>query len=161
MNENVTRAFTLLATDILDLFHKVLASDVGINRKPMAKGENTLKNSRLAQTAEIQTDIPFYHLILNDYIDAIENGRRIKAPLVPISDLRDWARRKGIPSDNKSLEIIQYLIWRDGIDGRPVMKTFFKMLDKEWNATYSKQLFEAILHNLTQYFNQNGRNNFK
>lgn len=152
MNENVIKAFNLLAVDILDLFHKVLASDVGINRKPMA-GKNTLKDSRLAQTAQIQTDIPFFHLILNDYIDDIENGRRVKAPLVPISDLRDWARRKGIPSDNKTLEIIQYAIWRDGIQGRPVMKTFFNMLDKELNATYSKQLFEAILHNLTQYFN--------
>ena len=153
MNEHITKAFTLLATDILDLFHKVLASDVGINRKPMAGGKNTLKNSMLAHTAQIQTDIPFFHLILNDYIDDIENGRRVKAPLVPIEDLRDWARRKGIPSDNKTLEIIQYAIWRDGIQGRPVMKTFFNMLDKEWNATYSKQLFEAILHNLTQYFN--------
>lgn len=153
MNENITKAFTLLATDILDLFHKVLASDVGINRKPMAGGKNTLKNSRLAQEAQIQTDIPFFHLILNDYIDDIENGRRVKAPLVPIEDLRDWARRKGIPSDNNTLEIIQYAIWRDGIQGRPVMKTFFNILDKEWNSTYSKQLFEAILHNLTQYFN--------
>ena len=152
MNENIIKAFNLLAVDILDLFHKVLASDVGINRKPMA-GKNTLKDSRLAQEAQIQTDIPFFHLILNDYIDDIENGRRVKAPLVPIEDLRDWARRKGIPSDNKTLEIIQYAIWRDGIQGRPVMKTFFNMLDKEWNATYSKQLFEAILHNLTQYFN--------
>ena len=153
MNEHIIKAFNLLAVDILDLFHKVLASDVGINRKPMASGKNTLKDSRLAQTAQIQTDIPLFHLILNDYIDDIENGRRVKAPLVPIEDLRDWARRKGIPSDNKTLEIIQYAIWRDGIQGRPVMKTFFNMLDKEWNATYSKQLFEAILHNLTQYFN--------
>lgn len=153
MNENITKAFNLLAVDILDLFHKVLASDVGINRKPMAGGKNTLKNSRLAQEAQIQTDIPFFHLILNDYIDDIENGRRVKAPLVQIEDLRDWARRKGIPSDNKTLEIIQYAIWRDGIQGRPVMKTFFNMLDKEWNSTYSNQLFEAILHNLTQYFN--------
>ena len=152
MNENVIKAFNLLAADILDLFHKVLASDVGINRKPMAS-KNTLKDSRLSQEAQIQTDIPFFHLILNDYIDDIENGRRVKAPLVPIEDLRDWARRKGIPSDNKTLEIIQYAIWRDGIQGRPVMRTFFNMLDKEWNATYSKQLFEAILHNLTQYFN--------
>ena len=152
MDEHVTKAFNLLAVDILDLFHKVLASDVGINRKPMA-GKNTLKDSRLAQTAQIQTDIPFFYLILNDYIDDIENGRRTKAPLVPIEDLRDWARRKGIPSDNKTLEIIQYAIWRDGIKGRPVMRTFFNMLDKEWNSTYSKQLFEAILHNLTQYFN--------
>lgn len=152
MNEHIIKAFNLLAVDILDLFHKVLASDVGINRKPMA-GKNTLKDSRLAQTAQIQTDIPFFYFIINDYIDDIENGRRPKSPLVPIESLRDWARRKGIPSDNKTLEIIQYAIWRDGIQGRPVMKTFFNMLDNEWNETYSKQLFEAILHNLTQYFN--------
>ena len=53
MNENIIKAFNLLAADILDLFHKVLASDVGINRKPMAS-KNTLKDSRLAQEAQIQ-----------------------------------------------------------------------------------------------------------
>ena len=41
MNENIIKAFNLLAVDILDLFHKVLASDVGINRKH----KNIVKNN--------------------------------------------------------------------------------------------------------------------
>lgn len=154
MNDDIIKAFETLSNDILRLFQSVLESDVGINRKPMANGKNTLKNSRLANTAMVETDIPFFKLILNDYIDAIENGRRKKAPLIPINDLRLWAKRKGIKSDNKTLMIIQYAIWRDGIDGRPVMRTFWSLLDKEWDNTYSYILYDAILGSLTRYFNE-------
>lgn len=154
MNDDIIKAFETLSNDILRLFQSVLESDVGINRKPMANGKNTLKNSRLANTAMVETDIPFFKLILNDYIDAIENGRRKKAPLIPINDLRLWAKRKGIKSDNRTLMIIQYAIWRDGIDGRPVMRTFWSLLDKEWDNTYSYILYDAILSGLTRYFNE-------
>ena len=150
MNENIIKAFNLLAVDILDLFHKVLASDVGINRKPMA-GKNTLKDSRLAQEAQIQTDIPFFHLILNDYIDDIENGRRVKAPLVPIEDLRDWARRKGIPSDNKTLEIIQYAIWRDGYKARKITEALDKYVDSNFDEKYADMIFEAMFKECEKY----------
>lgn len=151
MNENIIKAFNLLANDILNLFKSVLASDVGINAKV---GKNTLKDSRLANTAVINSDIPFYHLILNAYIDDIENGRRVRQqPLVKIEALRDWARRKGISSDNHTLRIIQAAIWRDGIKGRPVMKTFWKMMDKEWKDSYAEVLFEAIVKELEEYFN--------
>lgn len=151
MNENIIKAFNLLANDILSLFKSVLVSDVGINAKV---GKNTLKDSRLANTAVINSDIPFYHLILNAYIDDIENGRRVRQqPLVKIEALRDWARRKGISSDNHTLRIIQAAIWRDGIKGRPVMKTFWKMMDKEWKDSYAEVLFEAIVKELEEYFN--------
>jgi hypothetical protein len=151
MNENIIKAFNLLANDILSLFRAVLESDVGINAKV---GKNTLKDSRLANTAVINSDIPFYHLILNAYIDDIENGRRVRQqPLVKIEALRDWARRKGISSDNHTLRIIQAAIWRDGIKGRPVMKTFWKMMDKEWKDSYAEVLFEAIVKELEEYFN--------
>lgn len=152
MNDNIARAFQLLAKDILSLFQQVLASDVGINKKV---SKNTLKDSRLAKTATVVSDAPFLHLIVNDYIESIELGKPKKSQLVPIQDLRDWARRKGIPSDNKTLDIIQYAIWRDGIKGRPIMKTFYKLLDKEWSDTYSDLLFEEIINNLTIYFNGN------
>lgn len=152
MNKNIIKAFNLLANDILSLFQSVLASDVGINRKV---GENTLKGSRLAQTAVVKSDIPFYQLIVNDYIDDIENGRRARQqPLVSIEALRDWARRKGIPSDNHTLMLIQAAIWRDGIKGRPVIRTFWSMLDKEWNSSMADILFEGIIRDLEEYFNE-------
>lgn len=154
MNDNITKAFNMLANDILSLFKAVLASDVGINPKPMANGRNTLKNSRLEKTAVVDSDIPFYHLILNDYIDDIENGRKVgQRPMVGIPELMDWAKRKGIPSDNHTLHVIQYAIWKDGIKGRPVMKTFWKMLDEEWNDKFADILFEGIITDLTEYFN--------
>ena len=149
MNNNVIKAFELLANDILDLFQQVLASDVGINRKI---GENTLKDSRLARTAQVQSDMPFLKLMVNEYIDFIETGCKKKTYAPEIYELRNWAKRKGIPTDNTTLTKIQYAIFRDGIMGRPVMKTFWNLLDKEWNTKYAIQLFDAIITNLTQYF---------
>ena len=155
MNEHIIKAFKTLANDILSLFQTVLESDIGINRKPRAEGKNTLKNSRLARTKEIQFDVPFLYLILNDYIYDIENGRKVGArPLVPISDLREWADRNNIPSDNHTLMLIQAAIFKDGIKGRPVMKTFWRLMDEEWKDTYSTLLFNSIMEELEQYFNK-------
>lgn len=147
--DNTTKAFKMLAADIFSLFYEVLHSDVGINTKV---GFNTLKDSRLAKTATMQVDLPFIKIMVNDYIDAIENGVRRYTYCPPISDLRDWARRKGIPSDNNTLYAIQQAIWRDGIKGRPIIKTFYEMLDKEWDDSMAETLFESITTNLDKYF---------
>ena len=148
--DNTVRAFKMLAMDIFSLFYEVLYSDVGINTKV---GINTLKDSRLAKTATMEVDLPFIKIMVNDYILAIENGVKRYSYCPPISDLRDWARRKGIPSDNNTLYAIQQAIWRDGIKGRPIIKTFYEMLDKEWEDSMADILFESIITNLMKYFN--------
>lgn len=149
MEENVIKAFNALAEDILSLFQQVLSSNVGINRKV---GKNTLKDSRLARTAIIKAEAPFINLIVNDYIEQIENGVKKRTYAPEIYELREWAKRKGIPTSNDVLRAIQYSIWRDGIIGRPIMKTFYNLLDKEWNSSYSNMLFNEIINNLTKYF---------
>lgn len=149
MDANVIKAFNALAEDILGLFQRVLASNVGINRKV---GENTLKDSRLARTAIVRAEAPFINLIVNDYIEQIESGVKKRTYTPEIYELREWARRKGIPTSNEVLHAIQYAIWRDGIMGRPIMKTFYNLLDKEWNSIYSDILFNEIINNLTKFF---------
>lgn len=149
MDANVIKAFNALAEDILGLFQRVLASNVGINRKV---GENTLKDSRLARTAIVRAEAPFINLIVNDYIEQIESGVKKRTYTPEIYELREWARRKGIPTSNEVLHAIQYAIWRDGIMGRPIMKTFYNLLDKEWNTIYSDILFNEIINNLTKFF---------
>lgn len=149
--DNTAKAFKALALDIFDLFYEVLHSDVGINTKV---GKNTLKDSRLAKTATMEVDLPFIKIMVNDYIDMIENGVKRYSYCPPLADLRDWARRKGIPSDNNTLYAIQQAIWRDGIKGRPVIKTFYDKLDKEWSEWMADELFESITYNLTKYFNE-------
>lgn len=145
--DNTTLAFAKLANDIFKLFYEVLESDVGINKKV---GINTLKDSRMAKTATIETDIPYFKIIVNEYVDYIEAGRKPKARKVPIDALRDWARRKGIPSDNSTLYAIQQAIYRDGIAPRPVMKIFYDLLEREWQEKMADELFEMITENLTK-----------
>ena len=152
MDELTIKAFNALAKDIFELFYNVLNSDVGINKKV---GKNTLKDSRLQKTMEMDVDLPYIKIMVNEYIDSIEKGRpRGQTPKVSISALKDWAKRKGIPSDNKTLYLIQNAIYRDGIEGRPVIKTFYDMLEKEWDELIAETLFDTITYNLTKYFNQ-------
>lgn len=150
-NDDIIEAFRELALDILDLFVNVLKSDVGINEKV---DKNTLRNSRLKRWALIDaTEIPFIVLTVNDYIEYIESGRKPMAKKVPIAALKEWAMRKGIKSDNKTLYAIQQAIYRDGISPRPIMATFYEMLEKEWETRLADKLFDAITISLEKYFN--------
>ena len=151
MNEEIIKAFKLIAEEILDAFHIVLESRVGINPKV---GINTLEGSNLEKEAKTFTNAPFIYLVVNNYIDDIERGKKPKSEFVPIQALRQWARRKGIKTDNKTLHIIQYAIWRDGIKRRPIITQLMKTLEDEWDDKYANQLFDAIYNNLLKIFNQ-------
>lgn len=151
MDENITRAFKEVVEDVLKAFREVLESDVGINTKV---GTNTLAESRLKSEAAIKSHIPFIYLDVNDYIQYIESGRRPKARKVPIDALREWARRKSIPSDNNTLYAIQQAIYRDGIKGRNITTAFYDVLDRKWDEEIADKLFQAITISLDNYFNE-------
>lgn len=151
MNEEIIKAFKHITEDILDVFHIVLESKVGINPKV---GINTLEGSNLEKEAQTYSHAPFIYLVVNNYIDDIEKGKRPKSELVPIQALRQWAKRKGIKTDNKTLHIIQYAIWRDGIKRRPIITQLLRTLEDEWNEKYSNMLFETIYNNLVKIFNE-------
>ena len=151
MNEEIIKAFKLIAEEILDAFHMVLESRVGINEKV---GRNTLEGSNLEKEAKTFSNAPFIYLVVNNYIEDIEHGKKPKSEFVPIEALRVWARRKGIRTDNKTLSIIQYAIWRDGIKRRPIITQLMKTLEDEWDDKYANQLFDAIYNNLLKIFNQ-------
>ncbi len=151
MKRYVDKAFRMLAVDILRLFLTVLSSDVGDNKD--AK-ENSLKQSRLARTAETKAEAPFINLIVNDYIENIEKGTPPHTSKPSIDELRDWARKRGIPPTNDVLYAIRESIWQDGIKGRPIMQEFYKLLDKRWEEYYADLLLASILNNLNKFFNQ-------
>lgn len=151
MKRDVDKAFRMLAEDILRLFLTVLSSDVGDNKDAR---ENSLKQSRLARTAETKAEAPFINLIVNDYIENIEKGTPPHTSRPNIDELREWARKRGIPATNDVLYAIRESIWQDGIKGRPIMREFYKLLDKRWEEYYADLLLASILNNLNKFFNQ-------
>lgn len=146
MNENLQKAFEELTKEILQIMEDVMSSDVGINKKT---GTNTLIGSDLIKSIEGKYTIPTIYVMVNDYIDYIESGRKPFARKVPIKELRKWASKKGIGSDNKTLYAIQQSIYKNGIYPRKVISTFYKMLEQEWSNNLAEKLFDNIYQNLT------------
>lgn len=146
MNENLEKAFKELTIDILQIMEDVMSSDIGINKKT---GTNTLIGSDLIKSIEGKYTIPTIYVMVNDYIEYIESGRKPFTKKVPIKELRKWASKKGIGADNKTLYAIQQSIYKNGIYPRPVISTFYKMLEQEWSNNLSKKLFDNIYQNLT------------
>lgn len=146
--EKIQRA---IKDEIHILFQLILESEYGINAKV---GRNTLADSRLHNTSKVEVKDFTFTLLYNDYLEFIESGRKPKARKVPIDALRDWARRKGLPTNNSVLYAIQQSIYIKGIPPRPLINPFTEEIDNQWNE-WSEQLFNAITSVLDDIFNNN------
>lgn len=95
-------------------------------------------------------------LIMPSYGIYIDRGRRKLVKKVPISALRDWAKRKGIPSDNSTLFAIQMHIYKFGIRARPFIERASESAEvritMKLNDSYVK-LYEESINNLIKRFN--------
>lgn len=150
---NLTGIIASFAKDILQIVRAVLASDAGINRKVHY---NTLTTSELFKNLDAVAthdgDLVF-DLMLNDYIQYIESGRRQGAKMPPVEPIVKWAKKHGIPTDNSTIFLIRRAIARDGIAPRPILEYVFKDVDKIWDDEWADVLFEEITKIITDFFN--------
>ncbi len=150
----LTRILYEFGRDIAKIIRMVMDSNVGINTKT---GRNTLSESDIyRQLSVISTsdgDLVF-DIMLNDYIQFIESGRRKGAKFPPVEPIVRWCRQKGIPTDNSTIFLIRRAISREGIQPRPVMAKVFDELDKSWNGEWSDRLFDIIIEQIDKYFNE-------
>lgn len=138
-----------IADDIVEIFRFVLSMDeVGMNDKV---GINTLKDSNLYKELYASVDSPFIDIVVNSYIESIEEGQRKFAPRVSIEVLRPWAKRRGIPTDNSTLYAIQQSIYLYGIKPRPIMTYVWKHVDENMDDMLSV-LFDEIIKDLNTFF---------
>lgn len=140
VRDNIFIAFKLIAEDISYIWKKCLA-------------QYNLKDSNLAEQTETQTQFPNILFSYNDYAEYIESGRKPYVKKVPINALIDWARRKGIPTDNNVLYAIRESIYKNGIKPRNILTSFYDAIEKEFDDTYSSIIFESIIESLNEYFN--------
>lgn len=132
MNEEV---YNEIAKDMLDLFLTVL--------KRFNLGDSNLYNDA---SEDVRNNI--FSIYYNDYLEYIESGRRPKAKKVPIKDLIEWAKQKGIPTDNNTIYAIQQSIYNNGIPSRGVLEYFSRMLDERFYQIYADKVFEYIIQDL-------------
>ena len=139
--------------DLMQLVRMVMESNVGINQKV---GRNTLTSSQIYKTLSVRAtndgDLIF-DIVLNDYIQFIESGRRKGAKFPPVEPIVRWARLKGIPTDNSTIFLIRRAISRDGIKPRPIMQYVFEEIDREWDEQLADELFNKIMEMIDNFFN--------
>ena len=150
----ISRLVVEFTKDIMMLVQGVMEGNEGINRKV---GRNTLIGSDIYKNIQVKAtndgDLVF-DILLNDYIQYIESGRRKGAKFPPIEPIVKWARKHGIPTDNSTIFLIRRAISRDGIAPRPIMDKVFSEIDYVWDNGWSDELFNEITKIITDFFNK-------
>lgn len=148
----LTRVMFEIGSDIAKLVREIMDSNVGMNMKV---GKNTLSDSDLYRELSVRStsdgDLVF-DIMLNDYIQYIENGRRKGAKFPPIEPIIQWCRKKGLPTDNSTIFLIRRAISRDGIAARPIMARVFDELDRNWNDGWADHIFNKIMEHIDKFF---------
>lgn len=132
--------------------------------------ENTLQGSELESSIEITTTGNGVRLSINAYWEFVSRGwqRTGNYPNTfaqMVSNILDWVRRKGIRfgslTENQITWAVVKSIWQRGIMGRPFMvysdSGDLTEMIPELEAYIDKwfdTLFEAIINELTKYFNE-------
>lgn len=153
MEKSLAIILVEIGKDILDIVRAVMASDVGINSKT---GTNTLKDSDIYKELKVLArkdgDL-VYDLMVNQYIDYIENGRRAGAKWPPTKAIEDWYKKKfhRMPT-NSTLFLIRRSIAEQGIRPRKIFDAVFERLDKTFDDKWSDDIFNLIIEELDKYF---------
>ena len=156
MNDNIKNILKAIQGDIQTLAQLIFDTDSISNNTKVNK--NTLKDSQLSKDVEVKVqelNNPIIDIMFNHYIVYLEWNRPKKYKnQPPISALKDWAVKNGIPDDNTTLWKISYAIWRDGHKARHITKTLMKEIDEKFDKEYFDMLFDAIITDLINFFNE-------
>jgi len=156
-SKGIQLAINKIADDLLALAIAVLEDDsVSANVKV---GKNTLRDSALRGDLEkaissTTGNDPVISVLFNHYVVYLEWTRPPKyKKKPPISVLKEWAAKNGIPTDSGTLWAISCAIWRDGHAGRPIFATMDRELDGLFLDDWADKLYEAIIEDLDKLFN--------
>lgn len=141
--ESLNKVIKEISNEILYLFRQVLSSEVGINKKI---GRNTLTGD-IYESVRTSADFPIIYLYVNSYIDYIESGLR-KGVFVPIKVLVDWAKKRGISTDNNTIYAIQRGIYNQGIEPRPIFDNFDELITRKYWDNWADKIFNSIWEEL-------------
>ena len=114
--------------------------------------QNALKNVNLEDSnlykdlkVEVNENSDIFKVLYNDYLEYIEEGRKPKAKKVPIKNIIEWCKRKGIGSDNNTAYAIQQSIYMKGIKPKYILSNVDKTLDLTFFKKWSDDIFQEII----------------
>ena len=150
---NVELLAKSFAEDVMNLTADIMASSMLVNDKV---GRNTIApNSDIYKEmyAKASGNIVI-QLLLNDYVQYIESGRKAGSKFPPIQPIVNWAKKRGIPTDNSTIFLIRRAIAEDGIKPRPFMYKVLNTIDKKWDGEWSSELFQELTKIIDEFFNK-------
>ena len=153
--DSITSLAKSFAEDVMTITSDIMASNLMLNKK----GINTIApDSKIFKEmyAKASGNIVI-QLLLNDYVQYIESGRRksTKAKKVappPVKAIVEWAKNRNIPTDNLTIYKIRSAIVRDGIKPRPFMYKVLETIDKKWDGEWSSDLFQELTKIIDEFF---------
>ena len=151
--DNITLLAKVFAEDVMNITADIMASSVMVNNKV---GRNTIApDSKIFKEmyAKASGNIVI-ELLLNNYVQYIESGRKKGSKFPPIEAIRQWAKKKLGKEDNLTIYKIRSAIVRDGIKPRPFMYKVLNTIDKKWDGEWSSELFQELTKIIDEFFNQ-------
>ena len=151
--DNITSLAKAFAEDVMNITADIMASSMLVNNKV---GMNTIApNSDIFKQmyAKASGNIVI-QLLLNDYVQYIESGRKAGSKFPPIQPIVQWAKKRGIPTDNSTIFLIRRAIAEDGIRPRPFMYKVLETIDKKWDGEWSSELFNQLTKIIDEFFNK-------
>ena len=151
--DNITSLAKAFAEDVMNITADIMASSMLVNDKV---GRNTIApDSKIFKEmyAKASGNIVI-QLLLNDYVQYIESGRKAGSKFPPIQPIVQWAKKRGIPTDNSTIFIIRRAIAEDGIRPRPFMYKVLETIDNKWDGEWSSELFQELTKIIDEFFNK-------
>ena len=147
--ELLAKAF---AEDVMNITADIMASNLMVNKKginTIAPGSNIFKEMKAKASGNIVIE-----LLLNNYVKYIESGRKKGSKFPPLEPIVQWAKKRGIKTDNSTIFLIRRAIAEDGIKPRPFMYKVLNTIDKKWDGEWSSELFQELTKIIDEFFNQ-------
>lgn len=151
--DSITSLAKAFAEDVMTITADIMASSMLVNdkvgRNTIAPDSNIFKEMYAKASGNI-----VIQLLFNDYVQYIESGRKAGSKFPPIQPIVQWAKKRGIPTDNSTIFLIRRAIAEDGIRPRPFMYKVLETIDKKWEGEWSSELFNELTKIIDEFFNK-------
>ena len=150
--DNITLLAKVFAEDVMNITADIMASNLMLNKKginTIAPDSNIFKEMKAKASGNIVIE-----LLLNNYVKYIESGRKKGSKFPPLEPIVQWAKKRGIKTDNSTMFLIRRAIAEDGIKPRPFMYKVLNTIDKKWDGEWSSELFQELTKIIDEFFNQ-------
>ena len=168
--EELRKAFDDLKIKLLAVFREMAAAAVNpkVGQPTLNETSNFYQNIKVEQEdiEMIEILVPYYIKYLDGIDDdgkhwywarrpwsMVKGERSLASWRPPLPPIIAWMRKRNLPTDNKTVYAISTGIALNGIKSRSVFAGWEQKAD-EILSSWFDQLFDAIVKELDEYFNQ-------